>query len=262
MSKVEFRYNNTIRPVIRQPLQAVEMHTAEAINYDGETQMITQEELQELFNYNPETGILTRAKDLHKGRWKAGDTIGFDNGNGYKRTIIKGKKYYIHRIIWMYVYGEMPKVIDHINGNKSDNRISNLRNTNYQGNGYNGNIRGGSSKYKGVTFHKSTQKWRAQIHINGTGRSLGLYNTEEEAYSARLKAEEKYGVGEYFDYATNIPKKFIDKKESERNMSGYKNIYKRKNGYEISIKGKYYSVYKTIDEARKALERIHNGTTT
>ena len=221
--------------------------------------MITQDELQCLVDYDQDTGVFTRAKNTHKGRWKKGETIGSPNGNGYLQTRINGHKYFLHRLAWLYVYGEMPKVVDHINKKKDDNRIYNLRNTNYQGNSFNGNNRGGSSKYKGVTFHKNTKKWNAQIHICGKGRSLGLYDTEYEAHLARKAAEKKYGIGEYYNYCTNKPKKLINLNESERNKSGYKHIYERTNGYEISINKKYYGKYKTLSEATIALERIRNG---
>jgi hypothetical protein len=87
------------------------------------------EELNELFEYNPETGILTYK--ISRGGWiMAGRVVGTKDKNGYIRVKIMTKKYATHRLIWKMFYGEdIPedKVIDHINQVKDDNRICNLR---------------------------------------------------------------------------------------------------------------------------------------
>ena len=86
--------------------------------------MITQEELKELLDYNPETGLFTwNVYNNIKNKTTAGTF-----NDGYIQIKIKQKIYQAHRLAWLYVYGEWPKgQIDHINGIRDDNRIENLR---------------------------------------------------------------------------------------------------------------------------------------
>ena len=89
--------------------------------------MLTQSELKELLNYNPQTGIFTRKTHLNK-HCKINDIAGHKTKHGYVTINIKSKIYYAHRLAWLYVHGEMPKnVIDHINRIKHDNSAKNLR---------------------------------------------------------------------------------------------------------------------------------------
>tara|TARA_B110000858_G_C17410175_1_gene296390 strand:+ start:114 stop:497 length:384 start_codon:yes stop_codon:yes gene_type:complete len=90
----------------------------------------------------------------------------------------------IHRTVWQQFNGKKPKgfQIDHINGNKLDNRIENLRLATYAENQWNARTRvDNRSGVKGVCWHKATQKWRAQIKQNKVLHYLGVYNTLEEA---------------------------------------------------------------------------------
>lgn len=107
------------------------------------------------------------------------------NCNGY---IIIGKLALLaHHFAWYNVYGNCnTDQIDHINGIKDDNRIFNLRNVNSKQNAWN------RKAVKGFSFKKSHQKYVAQITINSKRKHLGLFDTEEEARNAYLKAKEKY----------------------------------------------------------------------
>ena len=87
--------------------------------------MITQSKLKELVNYDQDTGIFTWKKRTSN-RIKIGDIIGNLHNCGYIEMGVNGKRYLAHRLAWLYVYGYMPKLIDHINTNKQDNRICNL----------------------------------------------------------------------------------------------------------------------------------------
>lgn len=110
---------------------------------------------------------------------------------GYIHSSIKlEKKQYKfsgHTFAWYYTYGKMPKNhIDHINGVKDDNRISNLRDVTHQHNQWN------QTKAKGYTWRKQNQKWQSQIKVDGKVISLGCFDTESEARQSYLDAKKIY----------------------------------------------------------------------
>jgi len=89
-------------------------------------EVISQREVQEMFHYQYETGELIR-RDQRGNQFK-GTEVGCNDTFGYKRIRIKGNLFKVHQIVWLYVYGIMPSMeIDHINGDRSDNRVCNLR---------------------------------------------------------------------------------------------------------------------------------------
>lgn len=102
---------------------------------------------------------------------------------------IDGVLYKAHRVIWKLVTLEEPDVIDHINGDRSDNRLINLRSTNATGNARNARLRKDSlSGLKGVCFSNTFNKWMAQIRVNTRTRFLGLFDDKYEAHSAYCEA--------------------------------------------------------------------------
>jgi hypothetical protein len=144
--------------------------------------MISHARLLELVKYDPETGVFTRRKKST--RLHIGDVCGWKNGNGYIRFEIDGGRYHAHRLAWLYVTGEWPVgEIDHINRDKSDNRISNLRPASRSQNSANSPRR---SHLKGATFSRG--RWRAQICHNYKNRHLGYFATEQAAHEAYLDA--------------------------------------------------------------------------
>ena len=154
--------------------------------------MLTQERLKELLHYDPDTGIFTNLTQRAK-RVKKGAVAGW-NDNGYVRIEILGKTYRAHRLGWLYMYGAFPKKgIDHINGNKFDNRIVNLREASDLQNGQNQHnpTKRNTSGYLGVSWSKRENKFVAQIRVNGKGRQIGFFNTAEEAHEAYLKAKKQ-----------------------------------------------------------------------
>jgi len=159
--------------------------------------MITQEQLKEILHYNPETGIFTwRTKAAV--RIKIGDVAGFVCDTRYIRIKIKGKPYVAHRLAWLYVYGVWPKEqIDHINHDRADNRIINLREVTHQENQKNQSMRkANTSGVCGVSWEKGVRKWRARITVKGIKISLGCFADKDAAIRARKSADAKYGFHE------------------------------------------------------------------
>ena len=151
--------------------------------------MITQAELHFAVNYNPETGIFT---------WKTprkkvivGTQAGSLDKEGYIILTINQISYRAHRLAWLYIHGEWPKFIDHINEIKHDNRICNLRNVTHSENMQNKSKpqSNNTTGYIGVSFNKKRKHYTAVIKINGKTHYLGSFKTAEEANEARQKAK-------------------------------------------------------------------------
>ena len=159
--------------------------------------MITQDYLHEFFHYDAETGVFSRKKRTSNST-KVGEIVGSDKGNGYLMLCLKSRLYLAHRIAWFYVYGEMPSLnIDHINGNRADNRICNLRLANQSQNTANSKLsKANTSGFKGVTWNKDAKKWNAQLMCNYKRISLGNFEKKEDAADAYKKGSIQY-FGEF-----------------------------------------------------------------
>lgn len=152
-------------------------------------------QLFDFLNYEPKTGAFTWRVDMQRGS-KAGDVAGNVNCRGYRSIWINGLQFFAHRIAWAMSHGEWPELdIDHINENKSDNRISNLRHASRSENMFNrGKNKNNTSGVKGVSFCKCTGMWRAQMTLNRKPINIGRFKTKEEASEAYLnKAKEHRG---------------------------------------------------------------------
>lgn len=117
------------------------------------------------------------------------------NGNPsyYFGSILK-KVVDAHRVIWAIVYGHWPNVIDHIDGNKINNKLENLRNVDYVENNRNlPKPKKNKSGFTGVRFYRPRNKWSARIQVNGKDIHLGYFLTIEEAIESRKKANDFYG---------------------------------------------------------------------
>ena len=153
---------------------------------------ITADELRSILHYNPLTGVFTRRESA--GNRLAGSVAGSLSSHGYILIGLLGKRYRAHRLAWLYVYGTWPKHdIDHINRNRSDNRICNLRDVTRQQNMCNaGDYSTNTSGRKGVYWDKRDSRWRACIFNKGRYLSLGYFGTQAEAVAARVAAEKLY----------------------------------------------------------------------
>jgi hypothetical protein len=141
------------------------------------------ERLRSRVSYDPATGNFVRMtrKGLKRDDLLAG-TITYA---GYVSISFWGKKYQAHRLAWLFTYGNWPvDELDHINGNRSDNRIVNLREATSTENKRNRVAKVGSSAFKGVYWEKTKRKWVARIKIASRTRHIGCFDKEEAAAKA------------------------------------------------------------------------------
>lgn len=149
----------------------------------------SQKELNNIFKYDHETGKLYN-KIYRNSRSIAGQEVGCLTKMGYLQVSVKNKQYFVHNLIWIMIYGDLPnKMIDHKNRNKSDNTLKNLRIADDYENQYNRPPpKDNTSGYKGVYIHTTSKRWYSQIGYKGKRKHLGYFNSKEEAYNAYCKA--------------------------------------------------------------------------
>lgn len=170
---------------------------------------VSVELLRQILDYNPETGALTwreRTPDLFRdGKQSASQNCASWNGRyagapaftsrhpkGYLMGWINNRAYLAHRIIWMLVHGEEPDDIDHINGDRTDNRLANLRNVSRSVNLRNARMRrDNTSGVNGVS--REGGRWAAYITVNRKRKFLGYFSNLEDASAARKAAEARIG---------------------------------------------------------------------
>lgn len=151
---------------------------------------LTQQILKSLLTYDPTTGLFTYAKA--RPRVKVGAVAGhLHKGHGYIQIKVNGKLYLAHRLAWLYTYGVWPSdQLDHINRDRTDNRLINLREVTQAQNCQNRPLQSNAtSGVKGVTWNKVLHKWHARISLNGRRFHVGWFLTKDDAVKARLAAE-------------------------------------------------------------------------
>ena len=162
----------------------------------------------EFLEYNPETGVFIRKwkdrKHFKSDRsWKRGNTVyagtvaGYTRDDKYQQITINGNIYLAHRLAWLLHYGEWPEdQIDHINNDRADNRIENLREATHAQNGRNkSSHKDSTSRYLGVSWNKNANKWQADIRVDGKNYYLGLFVVAEDAARAYdAAAYEHFGI--------------------------------------------------------------------
>lgn len=154
-----------------------------------------QEGIKKLLDYEPETGVF-------RWRGKSGVSAGRRAGrrnHGYIKIIIDNRDYMAHRLAWLYVYGVWPTQIDHINGDKYDNRIVNLREVTSSQNQANAKLRSDNKVgMRGIHWSSLRSKWRALVFRDGKYVARGWFDDLEEAkafiISNHLKAHGEYSA--------------------------------------------------------------------
>lgn len=159
---------------------------------------ITQDTLQRLLSYEPETGVFTWRVPVGRwGRIPAGTVAGsVSNAEGYRYITIDNRLYRASRLAVLYMTGELPPdQVDHKNRNTGDDRWDNLRvATQAQNKANSGVYRNNTTGFKGVYFDKERGHWRAKAKVGGKRKWLGRFATKEDAYAAYCAAVEKsYG---------------------------------------------------------------------
>jgi hypothetical protein len=147
-------------------------------------------QVQSILDYDQNSGVFYWR--INSGTNKTiGKPAGCTNGSGYKQIPIQGRLYLAHRLAWLISTGEDPSnlLVDHINGIKTDNRFCNLRLATNSLNSCNRKLSArNTSGYKGVSYSKTKQKWRADVRINGKQTVIGYFDTPELAHMAYCKA--------------------------------------------------------------------------
>lgn len=152
---------------------------------------LTNERLKELVSYEKETGNFFRIVSV--ANIKCGLVIAKPSKNGYLRMHIDGYLYYLHRLAWFYEHNEWPIAIDHIDGDKTNNKIQNLRSATYGQNLQNISKKTKAiSGFKGAYFHEKTKNWQAKIMVNRKTKSLGYFKTPEEAHQAYINGKKTF----------------------------------------------------------------------
>lgn len=147
--------------------------------------MLTQQRLQEVFSYNAD-GTFTRKKN--------GSQVNCNIGTRrYLRVFVDRKAEALHRMIFLYHHGYLPKVIDHIDNNRLNNRIENLRSVTQSQNCQNKtHHKNSTSPYKNVYWDKNASKWSVKIMTRGTRKHLGVFGDIEFADLVATEARSKF----------------------------------------------------------------------
>ena len=155
-----------------------------------------QNYLKKVLSYCPASGVFTWRES--RGPVKAGSEAGCANPHGYIFIRIDTILHRAHRLAWLYMTGDFPEdEIDHINGDKGDNRFANLREASHSQNMQNRKLnKNNKTGTNGVYLHEQSGKWLAFINFEGKKKYLGLFITKERAVEAREQAEKQYGFHE------------------------------------------------------------------
>lgn len=162
----------------------------------------TQARLQEILNYDPETGVFTwRSRSERNATWNAryaGQIAGTISAGGYRQIRIDGPLYYAHKLAWLFVYGEWVEgILDHRDRDRDNHAIENLRPATPSQNRANSAVRrNNTSGFTGVVRRPDRPVWVARMRLDGKERHIGSFSDKQEAIRARRAAEEE-AFGEF-----------------------------------------------------------------
>lgn len=157
------------------------------------TSILTQSRLKEMLSYDPDTGLFRYAKA--RPRVRVGNVAGHQHkGHGYIQIKLDDRLYLAHRLAWLYVHGDWPTdQLDHIDRDRVNNRIANLREVDNARNAQNcGLQQNNKSGGKDVCWYKRKSRWMVRITIDGERKFLGYFADHNDALTARLNAEKVY----------------------------------------------------------------------
>ena len=149
---------------------------------------ITADFARQVFHYDPETGRIRKFLKCGAASTRQPDN---QKRNGYRYVEFKKQRFAAHRLAWLLHYGEWPEgILDHINRDRCDNRITNLRVATVSENAHNANLRkDNTSGHRGVGWHKKQNAWQVRIRVNGKHVWLGVFEDINDAIAARDEAE-------------------------------------------------------------------------
>ena len=155
---------------------------------DREMMSISIDFLRQVLTYDPDTGFL-----YWVGSYQGERQAGYIGKGGYRYVQIKRQRFLAHRVAWALHYSEWPnQFLDHVNSHRADNRIVNLRLANPSENNWNKTLQtNNTSGFKGVTFHRASGKYVAQITVQKVRHRLGSFDTAEQAHAAYVKAAQE-----------------------------------------------------------------------
>lgn len=169
---------------VDKALKYLEIARATAqLSKDKSTQVGVLDAAIEKFDIDPVEGRV---------RYKNGKIAGSFSGAGYLRVKVNNVDVYAHRLIWYYVHKKLPVSIDHIDGCKTNNSISNLRSVTHAENHQNKSPQSNCwTGVPGVNFDFQRMKWVAKIKTNNRTKFIGRFNFKKDAVNARLAAEKE-----------------------------------------------------------------------
>lgn len=159
-------------------------------------QPLTLARLKTLISYDPETGVFTRV-GFRKGRGRAGSKAGTFDDDGYVIVCVDYKSYRANRLAWFYLFGVWPDgSIDHINGDRSDDRWCNLREISNQENSQNRHgPNAGRVRQLPIGVYSSGSGFKSRIRVGGVNHHLGRFDTPELASAAYLSCRRLFMAG-------------------------------------------------------------------